>query len=412
MNDPIRDEDPTRAIYRTEARTWLEANAPRRSKDDSDAGSAGHFPRFDAADEVAELRRCRQWQAAMFDAGYGAITFPNEYGGAGGERWQQAIFNEEAANFDVTVGFIFASIGLAAPAFLAFGSEMQKAHYLPRLLRGDDIWCQLFSEPGAGSDLANLGTRAELDGDEFIVSGQKVWNSSAHLADWGLLLVRTDPDATKHKGITFLLLDMTSDGVEARPLRQMTGAAHFDEVFLDEVRIARDRVLGELNEGWGAARFVLGNESTMIGGTRRGVSGAMALARLARERGCANRAEVRQALAELHTAEVLQRHMGVRLRQAAKSREQAPFDGSTLKVLNSQIRIRRGDVASLILGPEIQAPSNEEVELWHDDILNRFWVTIGGGTDEVHRNNIGERSLGLPPEPRIDKNVPWAEQRG
>jgi alkylation response protein AidB-like acyl-CoA dehydrogenase len=404
-------EDSERAAYRAAVREWLEANATRRA-DDLNTPAAGHFPRFDPADEVVQLERARAWQARLFDAGYGAITYPRDYGGGGGEPWQQAIFSQEAAAFDVTVGFLFASIGLAGPALLAFGTEEQKAYYLPRLLRGDDVWCQLFSEPGAGSDLANLGTRADLDGDEFVVTGQKVWNSSAHLADWGLLLVRTDPDVPKHKGISFLLLDMASPGVVARPLRQMTGTAHFDEVFLDEVRVPRDRVLGEINAGWGAARFVLGNESALIGGSGRGVSGAGALAELARRRGCAGSAHIRQELARLHTREVLQRQLGGRLRQAAKRGETVPFDGSALKVLNSQIRIARGEVASAILGPELQAPGSEEVELWRDDVLNRFWVTIGGGTDEVHRNNIAERSLGLPPEPRVDKSVPWIEQKG
>lgn len=404
-------EAPVRTAYRAEVRRWLEANAPRRT-DDTSTASAGHFPRFDPDDEVAQLERARSWQAKLFDAGYGAITYPREYGGGGGERWQQAIFSEEAAGFDVTIGFLFASIGLAAPAFLAFGTEEQKSHYLPRLLRGDDVWCQLFSEPGAGSDLANLGTRAVLDGDEFMVSGQKVWNSSAHLADWGLLLVRSDPHAPKHKGISFLLLDMKSEGVTARPLRQMTGTAHFDEVFLDEVRVPRDRVLGELHGGWAAARFVLGNESAMIGGSGGGVSGTEALADLARRRGVDGSSNIRQDLARLHTREVLQRHLGGRLRQAARRGELMPYDGSALKILNSQIRIARGEIAAAILGPELQAPSSDETELWRDDVLNRFWVTIGGGTDEVHRNNVGERSLGLPSEPRVDKSVPWIEQKG
>ena len=411
MSSSPAAEAPERVQYRLEARRWLEANATRRLEADG-APAAGHFPRFDPSDELAQFQRSRDRQAQLFDAGYGAITFPREYGGSGGERWQQAIFSQEAAAFEMGVGFLFASIGLAAPPLLAFGTEEQKSRFVARLLRGDDVWCQLFSEPGAGSDLANLGTRAELDGDEFVVTGQKVWNSSAHLADWGLLLVRTDPEAPKHKGITFLLLDMTSPGVEARPLRQMTGTAHFDEVFLDEVRVPRDCVLGEMNRGWGVARFVLGNESMLIGGSGGGSSGAMALADLATRRGVVGRSNVRQSLARLHTSEVLQRQMGGRLRAAAKRGAALPFDGSAMKVLNSEVRIARGDVAAAILGPELQAPGSEEVELWRDDLLNRFWVTIGGGTDEVHRNNIAERSLGLPPEPRVDKDVAWSEQKG
>jgi alkylation response protein AidB-like acyl-CoA dehydrogenase len=412
MSEVTQPESAERAEYRRRARLWLEANADLRVGEAASNGNAGHFPRVDSSDEVAQLKRAQAWQAKLYDAGYGAITEPREFGGSGGKRWQQAVFNEEAAAFDVSIGFLFASIGLAAPALMAFGSDEQKHHFLPRVLRGDDVWCQLFSEPGAGSDLANLGTRAELDGDEFVVTGQKVWNSSAHLADWGLLLARTDPDAPKHKGISFFLLDMHSAGVEARPLKQMTGTAHFDEVFLDEVRVPRDRLLGELNAGWGAARFVLSNESAMIGGTRRGVSGARALADLARSRKVLARPDIRQDLARIHTREVLQRHLGVRLRQISKQGGTPPYDSSALKVLNSQLRIARGDLAAKILGAELQAPESEEVELWRDDLLNRFWVTIGGGTDDVHRNNIGERSLGLPSDVRVDKNVPWREQKG
>ncbi len=273
------------------------------------------------------------------------------------------------------------------------------------------MWCQLFSEPDAGSDLANLATRAVADGDTFVVTGQKVWTSGAHHADFGLLLARTDPAATKHAGITFFVLDMHTDGVEVRPLRQMTGAAHFNEVFFHEARVHRDQIVGELHGGWAVARVVLAAESAMIGGSLRfDVVGE--LVRVAREQGRASDRVMRQALARVATRERILALMRERMRRDVLRGERPSIDGSVLKLLWSQAWAARAELGVTLLGPDAVAGHGESADFWRMQLLNRFSGSIGGGTDEIHKNHVAERVLGLPPEPRVDKTLPWSESRG
>ncbi len=358
------------------------------------------------------MDRCREWQQELYDGGWAAIDWPADHGGRGGERWQRQIFQQEVADFDVTSGFLAAGIALAGPAIGHFGSDEQKARHLKPMLRGEVVWCQLFSEPGAGSDLANLSTRAERDGDEFVVNGQKVWNSSAHLSDWGILLARTDPEAPKHRGITFFLVDMTTPGVDPRPIRTINGSAHFNEVFLSNVRIPAENVVGEVNGGWAVARLVLANESTMIGGGMDRADSAANLISLAQRWGLAQVPVVRQELAQAYTKEKLLDLMGRRLQEDMRRGVQPSFDGSVLKVFWSENRRDRANLGMGILGGYGVAGSHPDAGVWANEVLNRFWGSIGGGTDEVHRNNMAERVLGLPPEPRVDKHVPWREQVG
>ena len=358
------------------------------------------------------MDRCRAWQRELYESGWAAIDWPVDHGGQGGERWQRQIFQQEAAQFDVTSGFLAAGIALAGPAIGHFGTAEQKARHLKPMLRGDVVWCQLFSEPGAGSDLANLATRAERDGDEFVVNGQKVWNSSAHLSDWGILLARTDPDAPKHKGISFFLLDMATPGVDPRPIRTINGSAHFNEVFLSDVRIPADNVVGEVNSGWAVARLVLANESTMIGGGMDRADSTANLIALARRWGTSQDPMVRQELAQAYTKEKLLDWMGRRLQEDVRRGRRPTFDGSVLKVYWSESRRDRGNLGVGMLGGYGVAGDHADTGVWANEALNRFWGSIGGGTDEVHRNNMAERVLGLPPEPRVDKHVSWREQVG
>ena len=256
------DESAEDATYRAEVRAWLEAHASlRRGEGDWSNGPADHSPRA----EREYFDRCRQWQQTRFDHGWAGITWPVSVGGRGGSVWEEIIFNQEMARFDVTSGFLAATIGMVGALLIAHGTDEQRARHLRRLLRGDDAWCQLFSEPGAGSDLANLSARADRDGDVFVVNGQKVWNSNAHLCDWGILIARTNFDAPKHRGITFFIVDMRTPGIEPRPLRQITGHTHFTEVFLTDVRIPAANVVGSVDGGWGPTRTVLSSEATMIG---------------------------------------------------------------------------------------------------------------------------------------------------
>ncbi len=406
--EPPQDT-PEQTAYRAEARAWLAARAPLRGRGDGWSTRTTHT---DLAAERAHMDRCREWQRELYDGGWAAIDWPVDHGGRGGERWQRQIFQQEVARFDVTSGFLSAGIALAGPAIGHFGTEEQKARHLRPMLRGDVVWCQLFSEPGAGSDLANLATRAERDGDEFVVNGQKVWNSSAHLSDWGILLARTNPDAPKHKGITFFLVDMTTPGVEPRPIRTINGSAHFNEVFLSDVRIPAENVVGEVNGGWAVARLVLANESTMIGGGMNRADSAANLIELARKWGKAGDPMMRQTLARAYTREKLLDLMGRRLQENLRRGRQSGLDGSVLKVYWSESRRDRGDLGVGILGAFGAAGDHDDTGVWANEALNRFWGSIGGGTDEVHRNNMAERVLGLPSEPRVDKYVPWKEQLG
>ncbi|MDQ1431031.1 MAG: hypothetical protein QOF40_1633, partial [Actinomycetota bacterium] len=250
------EDSPEDAEFRSEVRAWLQDHAKPRS-------GSGDWSR--SQDHPDYVERCKEWQHTLYEGGWGALTWPVEYGGRGLSGWHQAIFNQEAAHFDVSTGVFAVGIGMCGPTLIAHGSEEQKQRFLPALIRGEEVWCQLFSEPEAGSDLAGLKTRAVRDGDEFVVNGQKVWNSGAHHSDWGILLTRTDPDAPKHKGITYFLVDMRTPGIEVRPLVQITGHAHFNEVFLTDVRIPAKNVVGEVNAGWGPTHTTLANERTLIG---------------------------------------------------------------------------------------------------------------------------------------------------
>ena len=255
--DPGRSDDtPEQAEFRARVRAWHDRHATPRSYDD-----LWRVPLYvDEARAEESFENGRAWQRTLFEHGWAGITWPRAYGGGGGEPWQARIFSEVGASYEEWPGFIGATIAMLGPTLLHHGTEEQKRGFVPRLLSGEVAFCQLFSEPGAGSDLAGLAMRAERDGDEFVVNGQKVWNSQAQFCDWGFLLVRTDPDAPKHRGITFLLVEMTAAGIEARPLVQMNGSAHFNEVFFDDVRVPVANAVGEINGGWGPARTVLLNE--------------------------------------------------------------------------------------------------------------------------------------------------------
>jgi alkylation response protein AidB-like acyl-CoA dehydrogenase len=272
------------------------------------------------------------------------------------------------------------------------------------LLRADETWCQLFSEPSAGSDLANLATRAERHGDEFVVNGQKVWTSNAHLCDFAILLARTNLDAPKHLGITFLLIDLRTPGVEVRPLRQITGAAHFNEVFFTDVRVPVENVVGEIDGGWAPTRSVLSHEAAVIGSGNAAALGYAALASLAHRLDRARDPLVRQRLALAFTREQILEYMKRRVQTSVRDGGRPEIDGSVMKVLWSEARRERAELGVALLGA-----AGALYDEWPLQLLEQFASTIGGGTNEVHRTMIGERVLGLPPEPRVDRDVSYRE---
>ena len=400
----VSDDTAEQAEFRARVRDWHDGHATVRSYDD-----LWRVPLYvDEARAEESFQNGRTWQRTLFEHGWAGLTWPRAYGGGGGEPWQARIFSEVAAGYEEWPGFIGATIAMLGPTLLRHGSEQQKLRFVPALLSGELAFCQLFSEPGAGSDLAGLAMRAERDGDEFVVNGQKVWNSQAQFCDWGFLLVRTDPDAPKHRGITFLLVEMDAPGIEARPLVQMNGAAHFNEVFFTDVRVPAVNVVGEVDGGWAPARTVLLNESAFIG-DRKGTSVVAPLSELARRHGRLHHPLVRQRLVDAWARERMQRWMGETIQNAVRRGEPPPIDPGIMKLFAAESKRRSGDLATELGGLAVVADTGEPARWARHELMGRYAVSIGGGTNEVMRNNVAERVLGLPREPGFDRDIPWTD---
>jgi alkylation response protein AidB-like acyl-CoA dehydrogenase len=304
---------------------------------------------------------------------------------------------------------------MCLPILNDFGTHEQKAQHLRKLIDAEEIWCQMFSEPGAGSDVASLQTRAELDGDEWIINGQKVWTSGAQYCDYGLALARTNVDVPKHEGISMFIIDMRAKGVDIRPLRQITGDADFNEIFFTDVRIPRTALVGELNRGWNVAVAMLMYERVALGA---GGSGPMSsrrfdrLVEIARIHGRTTDATTRQALADFYIRETILRFVGLRIRDALKAGRAPGAEGSIAKLASAQLAVLGADVAATIAGPAAVAWAADDHrggEQIARGVLGAPSIGIAGGTNEVQRNIIGERVLGLPKEPSADKGVPFKD---
>lgn len=403
-----REDTPAERAFRLEARAWLEEHSPAwREKADSLGTGQVHTEEA----EHAWFEHCREWQRTLYDGGWAALTLPSEVGGRGLSPGYRILFQEEASSFGVTSGFIGASLGMIVPALLAFGNADQKERYLHRALRGDDAWCQLFSEPDAGSDLAALRCAATVDGDDLVVNGQKLWTSSAQFCEWGFLLARTNPDVPKHAGITFILVDMRSPGIEVRPLVTITGGRHFNEVFFSDVRVPIDQVVGEIDDGWPVARVVLISESMTIGTMGDHGDGAHELVALARAHGRWDDPRIRNGIGAAYAEGRILGWLGERIRNAVLDGRAPDVDGSVVKILSSEGRARRSDLAIEILeeGGLLEGADAYDQGFWQNHMLSRFTSLIGGGTVEVHRNGIGERVLGLPREARPDRKMAFRD---
>ena len=400
------DDTPEESAVRAEARSWLESVAKRRGEGD---GSWRAFRARTDDEDATQLARAKVWQATKCDAGWAAIHWPREYGGQGRSGIEAGVFSEEESRFDTTGNMFMIGIDMVGPTLIAHGTPDQKTRFLPPMLRGDEVWCQLFSEPGSGSDLASLSTRAERDGDEWVIHGQKVWTSSAHTADFGICLARTDPAAPKHAGISYFLVDMHSPGVTVRPLRQIDGAIHFNEVFLDGVRVPADRLVGEVHDGWRVATTTLTAERTAIGSGGR--VGTREITELARMLGRTEDPVLRQEIAHVHAREMAQRWTVYRVRTAAANGRVPGPEAMVLKLLNSHQVEHVGSLVMSLLGSQgmlwhTDAPDDG---FWQDVFLMQWSSRIGGGTEDIQRNIIGERVLGLPREPDPLKGRPWRD---
>ena len=393
-------DTPEEASFRAEARTWLEAHAHRR--DSHEGKSADH-----TRDLAGHMQACRDWQRVLYDNNWAGITWPKQYGGRGSSAIQSAIFAEEMSQFDVATGAFAVSIGMVGPTLIAHGTPEQQQHHLAPILKGEEVWCQLFSEPGSGSDLASLGTRAVRDGDDWIVNGQKVWTSFGQFADYAILLARTDVDLPKHAGITYFILDMKSPGIDVRPITQITGVQHFNETFLTDVRIPHTNIIGEINAGWKGAQTTLMNERSHIGSG--GTWSVDQLIQLAQQRGLSSDLNIRQGLAQAHTRAETLRYMGFRMRTSMSQMRMPGPEALTLKLAYANHWILTAELATEILGAGamLWADDAPEDNQWGQHLLGQFAIRIGGGTDEIQHNIIAERGLGLPREPQLDKDMPW-----
>jgi alkylation response protein AidB-like acyl-CoA dehydrogenase len=390
---------PEQQSFRDEVRSWLRANLPKDSMEGALAGS--DVPRAEAYDAL------RTWQRKMYDAGLVGVTWPKEYGGRGLTFMEELILQEEMALHKAPGVLNILAIGMAGPTIIAYGTEEQKRRYPRRMLSAEEIWCQGYSEPNAGSDLAALQTRAVRDGEHFVVNGQKVWTSLAHIADWMMLLARTDPAAPKHKGITYFLLDMKTPGVTVKPLRQITGDAEFNEVYFDNVRIHESQILGGLNNGWAVGLTTLMYERLALGfglqvRLRIALDGLVALARKTpRNGGPASRDPVlRQKLAQLWIDTEAFKYTGARAITRLLKGERPGPEASTGKMMWVDGHQRLQELAMEILGPHSQLARGSrwaaDNGLWPHSFLRSRANSIEGGTTEIQKNIIGERVLGLP----------------
>jgi len=386
---------PEQEAFRKQVRAWIKANLPPREKDSS--GIEYGDPK--------RLAALKAWQRKLYDAGYVAMGWPKEYGGQAADVVQQTIVNEELllARAPGLVGMM--GIQMVGPTLIQFGTDEQKRRYLPKILSAEEIWCQGYSEPGSGSDLASLKTRAELVGDEFIVNGQKVWTSNAQFADRMFCLVRTDPSAPKHRGISYLLIDMKSPGITVRPLIQMTGDPGFNEVFFEDVRVPRHNLVGELNQGWLVANATLAHERNMLGSTTRTQQMFNGLLRLAQSRQRYGRPAAEDPVMRQRLADVMIRVEAMKLhafRQLTDSIKQRPpgIGASVNKLVSTELNHDIAALAMEIMGSygSLARTSRHVIDRgsWPIEFMFTLGLIIGGGTSQIQKNIISERGLGMP----------------
>jgi len=386
------DDTPDDTAWRNECASWLDEHLPLLEDEPPDP-----------------ITRAQAWQALKFDAGLAKIAWDPHEGGRNGTDVEQIIFNQEQAKHRTPFDVLTIGLDFIAPTIRAHGTDEQRANYLRAALRGEHIWCQMFSEPSAGSDVASLGTSAVRDGDEWVVNGQKVWTSYAQFADFGEVLCRTDPEAPKHRGITAFIVDLRTPGVTVRPLKQMTGTAEFNEIFLDEVRIPHANVIGEPNDGWHVAVTTLMNERKSIGSIGGGKRSSLPnrLAELGRTHGTIGAVE-RQRIADIWIRSEISRFLSMRSLTAALHRRRPGPEGSVAKLASTQLNLDAAELGIALLGASGMAAADDETR-WAMRFLWGPGHRLGGGTDEVNRNIVAERVLGLPGEPRDDDSIPWRE---
>jgi alkylation response protein AidB-like acyl-CoA dehydrogenase len=401
------NDTPEEATFRAEARAFLSANAKPK---------AGARPvlRQSGVDADA-VARCKAWQAKKADAGFAGLTWPKRFGGREASPILQVIYNQEEEDFAVPRGLYEIGLGMCIPTMMAYAQPEQLDRYVRPALRGEEVWCQLFSEPAGGSDLAALRTRAERDGDDWVINGQKIWTSGAHLSDFGIIVVRTDPNVPKHEGLSFFFLDMKSPGIDIRPIHQMSGARHFNEVFFTDVRVPDSQRLGAVGQGWKVSLTTLMNERLAVGDEQRpGVDDLLELSRSVRIDGkpAIQSAAVRERIALWYAQSQGLKFTRFRTMTALSKGETPGPENSIHKLVNAS---KLQDIASYgldLMGEAGLVLDDDLVEayaMFQAALLSSPSGRIAGGSDEILRNIIAERVLGLPADIRVDKNKPFNE---
>ncbi|MBS3960864.1 MAG: acyl-CoA dehydrogenase family protein [Sandarakinorhabdus sp.] len=398
------NDTPQEAEYRAEVKVWIAANAGEYLNPPAKPWALEDF-----------VARSRAWQAKKHAAGYVGITWPKAVGGQGLTPMHQIIFNQEESRTHVPSGLFSIGLGMCIPTVFTHGSPEIAARYVPKALKGEEVWCQLFSEPVAGSDLASIRTKAVKDGDEWVINGQKVWTSFAHKSDFGIVVCRTDFDAPKHKGLTMFIVDMRAPGVEVRGIRQMSGGSDFNEVFFTDVRVQDTHRLGGEGDGWKVSLTTLMHERLAVGGKPRHAPGYQTLMSVAAgietDSGPAmERADVRQRIADTYIADE-----GIRLTQmrALSALSRGAIPGPEQSISKVVIAKTMQDMASFALdlsqAQGVQVEPGSDLEKLQGSYMWSAGLRIAGGTDEILRNIIAERVLGLPGDLRPDKDTPFSQ---
>jgi alkylation response protein AidB-like acyl-CoA dehydrogenase len=389
------NDTPQEAEFRRQARAFLDAHATPLRRQGA---------RATTLDDPEVVGNARMWQACKKDNGWACLAWPEKYGGRGLGPIENVVWNQEEARYDTPPNPFIVGIGMLGPAIMVHGTEEQRARYLPKMARGDEIWCQLFSEPAAGSDLAGLRTSAVRDGDGWIVNGQKIWTTCAQISEWGVIVARTDRSAPKHAGLTGFIVNMRSPGIDVRPIRQIDGRSDFNEVFFTDCRVADSDRLGAVGNGWAVARTILMHERVAIGGVGGGL-GAEALLELAGACGAAEDSAVRQRIADFYVRASGLTYTTYRTLTALSRGETPGPEGSIGKLVGASLAQEMSS-----FGVEIQGLAGTLMNEPHGcqaTYLNSPGLRIAGGTDEIMRNILAERVLGLPTEPRFDKDIPF-----
>jgi alkylation response protein AidB-like acyl-CoA dehydrogenase len=386
---------PEQEAFREELRQWLDENMKKLPDWYGNRDLPNPHPDSQEYEEFAN-----GWHKKLYDAGFVGITWPKAYGGRGGTAMEQVIFYEEIAKHRAPGLTNMHGIGWCGPAILAHGSEVHKKRFLPKILRAEEIWATFYSEPEAGSDMANVQTTAVAEGNEWVVNGQKVWSSGAHQADWAVLLVRTDPEARKHRGLSYLFLDMKTPGIDVRPLRNITGSAEFNEAFFDNVRIPLDQLIGEVNMGWYVAAGALEFERSSTGAAIDRENSVKDIIRLAKEMGRNDDPSIRQQISQLQIEAMVLKYMGLRgLTQEFRDGKPGP-QGALASVFSMEFNQRLQNLALDIQGPYSRLIPDSKHAIdhgrWQYGFLRSRGNTIETGTSEIKRNIIAQKVLGLP----------------